>query len=223
MKKILTLAVAFIVSTGFASAQRMMKVTQNNGTTTEFEVGSVAEVSFYVDETWKSLGTGLYTETILADLFALDHYVYEVEVQENVNRPGVYRIVNPYKDYPNLDYFKPYSGSYDNSQNYYLEINASNPDAVWIEYLQDSGFYVSYNYGELYIWSWAGYDINELGYTLEDEIYYFTVGSLKDGVITFPMDMIIVKLAYDYYYVNYYGDFKLVLPEAVEKVRQQKD
>lgn len=52
---------------------------------------------------WKGIGTGLYTDYAFAPMFLGDQNgnpapapTYEVQIQENVNTPGVYRVINPY-------------------------------------------------------------------------------------------------------------------------------
>lgn len=48
------------------------------------------------DASWKSLGTGYYTDDFVVPVFNQTpiSYTYEVEVQESTSTPGLYRIVN---------------------------------------------------------------------------------------------------------------------------------
>lgn len=93
---------------------------------------------------WKSLGTGLYTDHIfilnLTDAQTgepVPPVTYPVEVQENTETPGVYRVVTPYA--PGIYGYEGEFG-YDESQAYSITIDAHDPDAVFIQG-QPMGFY----------------------------------------------------------------------------------
>ncbi len=131
---------------------------------------------------WKSIGKGTFSDDILAPMFGLEPQVYEVDIRENAETPGVYRIMNPYGSgvypiYDNLvqsDYTMPTSEMY-------LEVNASDPDAVYVEHQSlgidlGDGVLGFVTYGASLLGDY------EFGTVKENGMF----GTLKDGVITFP-------------------------------------
>ncbi|MCM1347789.1 MAG: hypothetical protein NC338_00125 [Firmicutes bacterium] len=85
------------------------------------------------DANWTSLGQATMTEGFALAFFG-DYYgpnTYEVEIQENVNTPGFYRIVNPALNNPN-EYIAEYDIHYC-SLDHYLYIHAENPKQVYVE------------------------------------------------------------------------------------------
>lgn len=164
---------------------------------------------------WVSLGTGLYTEDFMTTFYKVDNLTYEVEIQENSENPGVYRLVNPYGEaYP---YNEP--GDWNDSQNHYLVINAQDPKGVFIDQ-QKMG--VDWGQGALIVSSLAANYMGQ-GATLEQVKAEGVCGSLTDGVITFPVKSLLCTLESEdsFYYGNINGAFKVVLPEAVAPVQTQ--
>ena len=88
---------------------------------------------------WRTIGNGLYTDYVLAPWFLSDADgnpapapTYSVQVQENIENPGVYRVMNPY--HPDNYYYQISGGSgYDESNDYHIVIDAHDPDAVFIQ------------------------------------------------------------------------------------------
>ncbi|MBO4590372.1 MAG: hypothetical protein J5698_05325 [Bacteroidaceae bacterium] len=161
-------------------------------------------------ETWHALGTGLYTEDCMTTFFNVQNLTYEVQIEESDRTPGRYRVVNPYgAAYPYNE-----EGDYDADNNYYMIINAENPEAVWMPRF-DTG--MNWGYDNVLIISYAGYMI-ERGYSLDDCIAGgVPFGTLADGVITFPAEALLIQMpghkeAWSYSNVN--GLFKVVLPSA---------
>ena len=168
-------------------------------------------------EMFKSLGTGLYTEDFLAGLFnGMENLTYEVEIEESVDNPGKYRLVNPYG--AAFPYNEP--GDYDDTQDYYLVINAQDPEGVYIP-LQGVG--CDWGYGEWQCYSYAAYYMDNKGYPLEAVKDAGMCGTLKDGIITFPESALLITAPSlsRIYEANTYGAFKVVLPEAVETTTAQ--
>ena len=166
---------------------------------------------------WQSLGIGLYTEDFISSVFGADPITYEVEIEENTNQPGLYRMLNPYGE------AFPYNeeGDWDATTDYNIEVNAEDPEGVYID-LQPTG--VDWGYGAIsiisqgarYLGAHAFEDVKAAGY----------LGTLVDGVITLPAFERQTDNGVAYYqgitYMGssgYYGctnaAFKLVLPEAV--------
>lgn len=159
--------------------------------------------------TWESLGTGLYTDDFMTTFYNVSPQTYEVEIEGNTEYPGLYRLVNPYGEaYPYNE-----EGDWDASKKYYMEINACDPEGVYIDY---QGMGIDWGQGELYVFSFAA---NYLagGYSLEDIKAAGYCGTLVDGVITFATKTLLVAIpdySSDLYYANTNGAFMVVLPEA---------
>ena len=184
----------------------------------EGESQEVAYTSFEFSagtDRWMRLGTALYTEDLMTTLYKVDNPTYEVEIQENSENPGVYRLVNPYGEaYP---YNEP--GDWDDSQNHYLVINAQDPEGVFIDQ-QKMG--LNWGDGALIISSLAANYLGQ-GATLEEVKAKGVCGSLTDGVITFPVKSLLCTLESEtsFYYGNINGAFKVVLPDAAATVQTQ--
>ncbi len=170
--------------------------------------------TFKVDHSsWTSLGLCEYTDDYIASVYigsAAYCVTYEVEIQENDDTPGLYRLVNPYGEaYPYND-----PGDWDDTEDYYMEINASDPDGVYIDY-QNTG--LDWGYGPFYVYSYAAYYL-DYGYSLAMVMMMGCCGTFEKGVITFPqMSLLCAMPEYDnyYYYANDYGMFKVVMPGTV--------
>ena len=161
---------------------------------------------------WVSLGTCTFVEDFITTFWGVSNIPYEVEIQENQLQPGYFRLVNAFGGaYPYND-----DGDYDDSQDYYLEIHAEDPDAVYIG-IQNVG--MDWGYGEISVGSFAGYYIERKGSTLAEVKEEGYTGTYKDGVITFPTNSLLVGMA-DYnsgglYKANTNGAFKVVMPGIV--------
>ena len=168
-------------------------------------------------EVFKSLGMGLYTDDLMTTFFNLPEIAtYEVEIQESVENPGKYRLVNPYGEaYP---YNSP--GDWDASSDYYMVIDATNPNAVTIPQ-QALGF--DWGYGMISIWSLVDNYVSQ-GAPADYVAPY--VGTLADGVITFPVKSLLISMANyqnaGWYYANGNGAFQVVLPSAVAETASEK-
>lgn len=161
-------------------------------------------LSVVYPEPWVSLGLATYVDTFVADLWSAPNAEYEVELQENQVKPGFYRLVNPYGEaYPYND-----PGDWDDSRDYFLEIHAEEPDAVYIE-VQGLGF--DWGYGEFLMGSLAGYYMAQ-GASLEEMKAEGYTGTLKDGILTFPNGVLLVGDDDGLAYANSKGAFKLVFP-----------
>lgn len=155
-------------------------------------------------EVFKSIGKGLFTDGLVAPWFEAPEPTYEVEVEESVDNPGKYRLVNPYGEaYP---YNEP--GDWDAENTYYLTIDATNPEAVNIPQA-DLG--INWGYGWMWTMSAADYLIQTNQATEEQLLAAGYYGKLVDGVITFNPATILVV---DDDLKPSQGYIKLVLPSA---------
>ncbi|MCM1312517.1 MAG: hypothetical protein NC206_03175 [Bacteroides sp.] len=168
--------------------------------------------SIGLPESWKEIGYGLYYDDIFATTYEEKPVEYAVLIEENEQKPGMFRLVNPYgENYPyNVE------GDWDASQNYYLEIDATDPDHVWFT-TQYMG--IDWGSGQLYIQTKVDLEL-EYGSTLESvkENYPELFGKYEDGIITMPTNSIYVYftgLAVNdgyWWYGNINGLFRIVMP-----------
>ena len=183
-------------------------------------VKNVATASFeYYGENgnpWKSLGVGYYTDDIVASLFGAEPATYAVEIMENTESPGLYRVMNPYSNsvYPYADNDCAEEGSY-------LEINATDAEGVYIEH-QSLGF--DWGYGEIsFVSEGARYLSNNPVETVKNAGY---LGTVVDGIINFPSFernggtyQGVTYMGESGYYAGQNGKIQIILPSAFDAVR----
>ena len=125
---------------------------------------------------WTSLGTGFFTDDIVAPLFGVEPVTYEVEILEHSENPGLYRVMNPYS---NSVY--PYAEDDCAEEGLYLEVNATDAEGVYIQY-QTLGF--DWGYGE--------FGFETVGASLLSTYEFDTIkgagyfGKVIEGVVKFP-------------------------------------
>ncbi len=229
MKKIFTLLFALFATSGAIYAQSngdedegVVRVHSALSRYTNYNMADIESITLRADKSWTSLGYCLYSEDFIGSVLypssgSVGDYCceYYVEVQEKNDQPGLYRLVNPY--HPDI---YPYASktTYDTEHNYYIEINACDPDGVYID-LQDVGLSWG-EFGRIYVYSVAAFWVAN-GETLEEQKYYGETGSLKNGVITFPLEMLYLYLPeYNsnmYYYANRNGKFKVDLNDKSDR------
>jgi hypothetical protein len=168
---------------------------------------------------WQSIGTGTFTDNFVVTMYGPDQETvfepmsYEVEVLENNEQPGLYRVVNAYEkvaEFLECDY-SPAS----------LEINASDPEGVYFT-MQETG--VDDGDGMVYVASYGGYAIDNGLDVLKEHGY---LGTLADGVITLPILETssgskfqgIFAQGSNAWYAGESGEFRLVLPAANAQAR----
>lgn len=150
----------------------------------EFEFFAVGE-----ENPWESLGMATYTEDCMTTFFDVENLSYQVEVRENKDQPGLFRIINPYgAAYPYNE-----EGDYDASKEYFIEIDATNPEAVYIPGLYGTG--MNWGYGEVSISSMAYLYMVRDGAALEDIAAAGFCGIYADDVITFPAESLLISMA----------------------------
>ena len=170
--------------------------------TAGFEFFKVGE-----ENPWVSLGMATYTEDLVTTFFNVENLSYQVEVRENKDKPGLYRVINPYgAAYPYNE-----EGDYDTSKEYFFEIDATDPEGVYIPGLYGTG--MDWSYGEFSITSMAYYYMVAEGATFEDVKEAGHCGILADNVITFPAEGLLISMANyqngNLYISNKNGAFKL--------------
>lgn len=180
---------------------------------------------------WRSLGMGLYTDYIIGPNYIsmggtpenpipAPEITYAVEVQENINTPGVYRIMQPFAP-ENNEYIADVFGSdsYDATQGGNIIINASDPDAVYIQ-AQSTGVDYGNGYGFIYMMTVGG-DYIDAGYPFDVVKDQGLInGKLENGVISFAaQEMLTAPYAIlsqgQAIYANTEDVDVLILPSAV--------
>ena len=163
---------------------------------------------------WESIGYALYTDDVVLPLFSNDPMSYYVEVLENKEQPGMFRMVDPYG--PEQPLF-PYASSYEYDS--YIDIDATDPQGVWIEGWQSTGLDIQ---GLMSITSMAWYQVanSEEGATKEDAKAAGLCGTYADGVITFPVDGVLVSIDNKAYYANRNGAFALDMTNLLDSIPQ---
>lgn len=129
---------------------------------------------------WKPLGKGLFRDDMVTALYLVDNYEFEVDMEESLSTPGLYRLVTPYKNYPT----NPATLTTDT----YMEVDATDPDHVFFR-RYDTG--MNWGNGNIIINSIAGdyYVSGRFDEAKEEGL----CGVLKDGIITFPERTLLVK------------------------------
>lgn len=170
------------------------------------------DMSFSKDYSWHSIGKAWYTEDLMTTFFGVDNLTYQVEMLESDQVPGIYRLVNAY----GAVYEYNEDGDYDASKDYYLEIHAEDPTAV---YLTKRNQGLDWGYGYMYVWSYADYFMVNRGYSLEDVKGAGYCGTLENGIITFPAKTLLIGMEnynnLGFYTANNNGAFKVVMPGTV--------
>lgn len=176
-----------------------------------------AEFEFWVaadSNPWQSLGYALYTDDVIAPMFKTEVPPYYVQVLENKANPGLYRLVDPYGPA-----FPLYQDANSYKAGSYIEIDATDPQAVWIEGWQSTGLDVLDD-GLVSITSNAWYMADKFGATKEDVKAAGLCGTYADGVITFPVQGVLMGIANDAYYANSNGGFSLDMREMLKSLPQ---
>ena len=104
-------------------------------------------------------------------------------------------------------------GDFDASKDYYLEIHAEDPTAVYIGYSPTG---CNWGYGEITIYSIAGMNIDSGDMSLAEAKAAGLTGTLVDGVLTFPAKTLLIGMSeYQdgaFYNANSNGMFMMLMP-----------
>lgn len=164
---------------------------------------------------WLPLGNAVYVEDLVTGFFSVKNVAYYVEIQQHLENPGRYRLVNPYgAAYP---YNEP--GDYDTSKDYYMLIDATDPEGVVMPMFYSG---MDWGYGEFGFISMASYYIDMKGYPFETVKAAGYCGTFKDGIITFPADAMLGGMAnyndFGLYQTNASGNFMIFMPGVYESM-----
>ena len=78
-----------------------------------------------LEHKWESLGTGIFIDGFVTDVFGYPHEEIAVEVMADENAPGLYRIMNPYKNWSWVKEFTYTDGAF-------IELHTRVDGRVWI-------------------------------------------------------------------------------------------
>ncbi len=143
---------------------------------------------------------------------------FDVAVEESKEKPGLYRMVNPY-----VDFAAEYSGvSHHTGHTHYLYFDATVPTQVMMTQ-QNSGV-TDEKLGEIYLTS-KGYEEMMAGKMRVEYAKY--LGKVDQGVISFPVEAIGIKLP-DYqkdyiWWTNTSGSSGLRLPSGDSGIGEVTD
>lgn len=141
---------------------------------------------------WESRGEATFFDPWICSVFDVEHYSWTVEVEESTERPGYFRMKNPYLN-GNCPMFA------DGEAND-IYINACDPTMVYIE-TQGLGFSPNYQAApEFFVSSVAGRHQENNIQSLEEDKAQGLTGLYKDGIITIPANAVLWSLP------PYHGD-----------------
>lgn len=168
----------------------------------EMEGGDIPE-----EDSYELIGTGRWTDDIVAPVFGIYPPSYEVEVYENPEKSGSIYLkdlyTNAYIDVLGMEFGIPSANApmYFTSETTYIEIDISDPTAVNIP-IQKTG--LNLGYGEMVIWSESP-------------------GTMENGIITFPAESINMYDDDSAYIANGYEMTKLLMPGVTETYYESTD
>ena len=216
LKKITFLfAMIILAMSGMKISAQGIVIYQNDGTRIDVPYSKLDSIVTYdvkapeqSEDNWVSLGMVTVSDDFILPLFSYSPVTYQVEIQENQNTPGIYRLVNLFGEAwgnacANEGLGVPYS-----TENLYIEINAQDPDGVYFS-LQSTG--VDLGYGVMSIGSMGWYYMNS-GNSFDAVKDAGYMGTLVDGVISFPVNGCFIADNDGTYYANNNGTFKITLP-----------
>ncbi|MBD5240148.1 MAG: hypothetical protein HDS64_10370 [Bacteroidales bacterium] len=183
---------------------------------------------------WQTIGECAYTDDLATTFWSVGAQTFNVTVQEDALHPGMYRIVDPWKNYPAperaaIENHEDYPGKLLTGDEYYILIDATNPEKVKIKPSPIGIVYepISTDYNvqpPLTVQqhrNCTAYGKSELigKYGISAESADKACGTLVDGVITFPERQAIYVISenaddsddLDWHIGNRYGSFQLVL------------
>ncbi len=164
-------------------------------------------------------GTATYRDDLISTWYSVGNPVYSVTIEKSIVEDGKYRLVDPYGAAfgEAIGEATWMTDNYDAANTYYMEIDATDPDFVYVLKTETgadlgSGMFSTNSMVNYYL---------EKGNSLDDvksakpEIF----GTLKDGIITMPAQSMLISEA-DYnegawYYGNGNGLFLVALPGVV--------
>ena len=169
-----------------------------------------------------SKGKASFRDDLIASLYGLDNYIWEVDIEESVVTKNKFRVVGPYgptsgfkktKLFDSEDEWKECYN--DAGLNVDMVIDASDPEHVWFSAF-DSGITLNSADGEMSFLTFIEYYMKKEGITAKEACakYPEYCGKLEDGVISFstPQSCLSTIGGDGYYYANSKGLLSIALP-----------
>lgn len=157
-----------------------LKISVAGSEDTPYTLSSVNYTVMFVP--WTDLGQCQYTDYYVGTFFKVSNVTYPVQILEHPTMKGLYRLVNPYGEA--FPYNEP--GDWDASKDYYLYINATNPNAVFFSDRDGNPAHffsgMDWGYGQFIMTTMATYYLKKGDAASAAEHY----GTLKDGKIYIP-------------------------------------
>lgn len=140
---------------------------------------------------WVSIGHADYTDGFMNTFFTVPNFTWDVEVEEHVNTPGLYRIVNPYLNWPlNVEA----QGALVEPGKYYMTIDATDPNAVRVNQ-SEIGVIMNNKYGMCRVWCLGDVLVNSGKLTYEQAKQQGYYGTLENGSIEFKAGTLVFSMA----------------------------
>lgn len=186
--------------------------------TVDVNAAAIQKSPAKAESRWESIGTGMMTDDITAGFIQVSTTTYEVTVMEDKSTPGMYRIMDPWKNNPNYATLAA-NLTVGLGDEYYITIDATDPDYVRV---LRSPMGLSDQDG----------DAQLIGLTecvgmvpnLTQEMADKNAGKLENGNITFPVEESLCFVqGQNLYETNYFGKFALALPGAEKPVDYEFD
>lgn len=169
---------------------------------------------------WKTIGVAEYTDGFISGNYnGIGGETWEVELQESTETPGLYRVPQPYFEWPQnvaRDYVWSLEGRY------YMEVNSEDPTLVYLP-MAELGLELSSQDGAISIYSLAANEL-EKGTTPGEIKMKGYAGTNKDGVITFKKKALLITWSNldSWYYANANGDWCLDMSMVEAKAPAKK-
>jgi hypothetical protein len=161
------------------------------------------DVGFYYNEAGQKVeGWVMYTDDCITSIYSAPVISWPTRIQERDDTPGYYRLINTYNTYP---YNEP--GDWDETEDHYIFIDATNPNQVYIP--EDCNTGTDWGKGFFHLWSMVG-----LGMARGNASYIEgNYGKVEHGKITFPKNALLISRESDsgWYSANGSGLFCVVL------------
>ena len=167
------------------------------------------DAGYYINENGEKVtGYANYTDDFVTTFYGVNNVVFPTKLQERADKPGYFRMINTY----GANYIYNEDGDWDKTKDYYIFIDATNPNKVYIPKACATG--MAWGDGMFYVYSKAGLYLSKDDDT-EKAKAEDNYGTYANGKITFPAKSLLAALSgYNngsFYEANAKGAFKLVI------------
>lgn len=169
------------------------------------------------DHKWVEMGQGTLVDDLTTSYFSVTPDALEVTVQRDDANAGWYRVVNPWKNYKQMEAVTAAGGTLEQTDDITIVIDATNPEYVRV---METNIGMDDSYGATNIVGYTEMVGINIGYmTISQADADAKAGKLADGVITFDQkNAVMMHQGSDYYNANGSGKFSLTLPGGEKPV-----